>query len=128
MTIATIDAVPPELVRGRGGGGPASTRTVVAYGFWIFILSDITMFSAPVRRLRGAVGPDRRRTDRTRGDQSPPRLHRDHVPLGFELHLRARGIVRGTAAAGALSGLCRLHFRARRGFSFHRDLRILSAW
>ena len=46
MTIATFDAVRPELVRGRGGGGPASTRTVVAYGFWIFILSDITMFSA----------------------------------------------------------------------------------
>jgi cytochrome o ubiquinol oxidase subunit III len=46
MTIATIDAVRPELVRGRGGGGPASTRTVVAYGFWIFILSDIIMFSA----------------------------------------------------------------------------------
>jgi cytochrome o ubiquinol oxidase subunit III len=45
MTIATIDAVSPELVRGRGGGGPAPTRTVVAYGFWIFILSDITMFS-----------------------------------------------------------------------------------
>jgi cytochrome o ubiquinol oxidase subunit 3 len=46
MTIATIDAVRPELVRGRGGGGPASTRTVVAYGFWIFILSDFTLFSA----------------------------------------------------------------------------------
>jgi cytochrome o ubiquinol oxidase subunit III len=46
MTIATIDAVPAELVRGRGGGGPASTRTVVAYGFWIFILSDFTLFSA----------------------------------------------------------------------------------
>ena len=75
-----------------------------------------------VRRLRGAVGPDRRRTDRTRGDQSLPRLHRDHVPLGFELRLRARGIVGRTAAAGALSGLCRHHFRARRGFSFHRDL------
>jgi cytochrome o ubiquinol oxidase subunit III len=45
MTIATIDAAPAELVRGRGGGGPASTRTVVAYGFWIFILSDVTMFS-----------------------------------------------------------------------------------
>jgi len=45
MTIATIDAVPVEVVRGRGGGGPAPTRTVVAYGFWIFILSDITMFS-----------------------------------------------------------------------------------
>jgi cytochrome o ubiquinol oxidase subunit III len=47
MTIGTtIDAVPTELARGRGGGGPAPTRTVVAYGFWIFIISDIAMFSA----------------------------------------------------------------------------------
>jgi cytochrome o ubiquinol oxidase subunit 3 len=50
MTIATIDkaptAVPTEFARGRGGGGPASKRTVVAYGFWIFILSDMVMFSA----------------------------------------------------------------------------------
>jgi cytochrome o ubiquinol oxidase subunit 3 len=45
MTITAIEAVRPELVRGRGGGGPASTRTVVAYGFWIFIISDITLFS-----------------------------------------------------------------------------------
>ena len=43
--IATFDTVDPELVPGRGGGGPASTRTVVAYGFWIFIVSDIVMFS-----------------------------------------------------------------------------------
>ncbi len=27
-------------------GGPAPTRIVVAYGFWIFLLSDIIMFSA----------------------------------------------------------------------------------
>ena len=46
MTIATIDAVSPELVRGRGGGGPSAKRTVVGYGFWIFLLSDIIMFSA----------------------------------------------------------------------------------
>ncbi len=45
MTIATIDAVPTELARGRGGGGPAPTRIVVAYGFWIFLLSDFIMFS-----------------------------------------------------------------------------------
>ena len=45
MTIATIGAARPELVRGRGGGGPASTRTVVAYGFWIFLLSDFILFS-----------------------------------------------------------------------------------
>lgn len=31
---------------GHGEGGPASKRVVVAYGFWIFLLSDIVMFSA----------------------------------------------------------------------------------
>src|SRR6202034_2530167 len=39
-------AVPTELARRRDGGGPASKRIVVAYGFWIFILSDMVMFSA----------------------------------------------------------------------------------
>src|SRR5689334_24299839 len=51
MAIATtldrpLIGVPTELARGRGGGGPAPKRIVVAYGFWIFILSDIIMFSA----------------------------------------------------------------------------------
>ena len=50
MTVATLDTVstpvPTELARGRGGGGPAPKRIVVAYGFWIFILSDMVMFSA----------------------------------------------------------------------------------
>ena len=49
MSMATVDAVaaaiPTAPARGHGGGGPAPTRTVVAYGFWIFILSDIVMFS-----------------------------------------------------------------------------------
>ncbi|MBV9751352.1 MAG: cytochrome c oxidase subunit 3 [Hyphomicrobiales bacterium] len=50
MTAAAVPtapaAVPTGLARGRGGGGPASKRIVVAYGFWIFILSDMVMFSA----------------------------------------------------------------------------------
>ena len=51
MTIATtfdrtLTGVPTALARGRGGGGPAPKRIVVAYGFWIFILSDMVMFSA----------------------------------------------------------------------------------
>ncbi|MBV9517901.1 MAG: cytochrome o ubiquinol oxidase subunit III [Hyphomicrobiales bacterium] len=50
MTSAAIDRISPELpsafARGRGGGGPAPKRIVVAYGFWIFILGDIVMFSA----------------------------------------------------------------------------------
>jgi cytochrome o ubiquinol oxidase subunit III len=66
MTIATIDtdltAVPTELARGRGGGGPAPKRIVVAYGFWIFIISDMVMFSAlfasyAVLRGNNAGGP-----------------------------------------------------------------------
>jgi cytochrome o ubiquinol oxidase subunit III len=35
-----------ELPTGHGEGGPASKRVIVGYGFWIFILSDIVMFSA----------------------------------------------------------------------------------
>jgi cytochrome o ubiquinol oxidase subunit 3 len=31
---------------GHGEGGPASKRVVVGYGFWIFLLSDIILFSA----------------------------------------------------------------------------------
>ena len=51
MTIETtldrpLIGIPTELARGRGGGGPAPKRIVVAYGFWIFILSDMIMFSA----------------------------------------------------------------------------------
>jgi cytochrome o ubiquinol oxidase subunit 3 len=49
MTIATVEtrpaAAPSALARGRGGGGPAPKRIVVAYGFWIFILSDVVMFA-----------------------------------------------------------------------------------
>ncbi|MFO6446051.1 cytochrome o ubiquinol oxidase subunit III [Erythrobacter sp. NE805] len=31
---------------GRGEGGPAPKRTVVGYGFWIYLLSDIILFAA----------------------------------------------------------------------------------
>ncbi|MBV9319497.1 MAG: hypothetical protein JO106_06250, partial [Mycobacterium sp.] len=30
---------------GHGAGGPASKRVIVGYGFWLFLLSDIVMFS-----------------------------------------------------------------------------------
>jgi cytochrome o ubiquinol oxidase subunit III len=47
---------------GHGEGGPASKHVVVAYGFWIFLLSDIVMFSAffaahAVLRTATAGGP-----------------------------------------------------------------------
>jgi cytochrome o ubiquinol oxidase subunit 3 len=31
---------------GHGAGGPASKRVIVAYGFWLFLLSDFVVFSA----------------------------------------------------------------------------------
>jgi cytochrome o ubiquinol oxidase subunit 3 len=50
MTAAT-QALPAPATgqaepRPRHNPGPASKRIVVAYGFWIFLLSDIVMFSA----------------------------------------------------------------------------------
>ena len=36
----------PGEATGHGEGGPAPKRIVVGYGFWIFLLSDIVMFSA----------------------------------------------------------------------------------
>src|SRR5690242_15178351 len=45
MAVATIEAAPTGLAHARHVG-PAPRRIVVAYGFWIFILSDIVMFSA----------------------------------------------------------------------------------
>jgi cytochrome o ubiquinol oxidase subunit III len=45
MTTVTAEANRPAHAH-ESHGGPAPTRLVVAYGFWIFILSDIVMFSA----------------------------------------------------------------------------------
>jgi cytochrome o ubiquinol oxidase subunit 3 len=42
-SLANLEAATP---RGHGRVGPAPVRIVVAYGFWLFLLSDIIMFSA----------------------------------------------------------------------------------
>src|SRR3954453_13533589 len=42
----TIDEVRPEIASSASEAGPAPKRVVVAYGFWIFLLSDVVMFSA----------------------------------------------------------------------------------
>lgn len=43
---AAIDDVQYETLPSASEAGPAPKRIVVAYGFWIFLLSDIVMFSA----------------------------------------------------------------------------------
>jgi cytochrome o ubiquinol oxidase subunit 3 len=39
-------STPSREASGHGAGGPAPKRIVVGYGFWIFLMSDIVMFSA----------------------------------------------------------------------------------
>jgi cytochrome o ubiquinol oxidase subunit III len=34
-----------DYATGHGEGGPASKRVIVGYGFWLFLLSDIVLFS-----------------------------------------------------------------------------------
>jgi cytochrome o ubiquinol oxidase subunit 3 len=47
MNIAvTIDDVAREALPSASEAGPAPKRIVVAFGFWIFLISDIIMFSA----------------------------------------------------------------------------------
>jgi cytochrome o ubiquinol oxidase subunit 3 len=41
-----IDSVPQDAPPIASEAGPAPKRVVVAYGFWIFLLSDIIMFAA----------------------------------------------------------------------------------
>ena len=47
MNIAVaIDQVDQDALPSASEAGPAPKRIVVAYGFWVFLLSDIVMFSA----------------------------------------------------------------------------------
>ena len=47
MSVAVaVGEIEPETLIGAAEAGPAPKRIVVAYGFWIFLLSDIVMFSA----------------------------------------------------------------------------------
>jgi cytochrome o ubiquinol oxidase subunit 3 len=43
---AAADDLSDEGLTGASEAGPAPKRIVVAYGFWVFLLSDIVMFSA----------------------------------------------------------------------------------
>jgi cytochrome o ubiquinol oxidase subunit III len=47
MNVAVaIDSVPQAALPSTSEAGPLPKRIVVAYGFWIFLLSDIVMFAA----------------------------------------------------------------------------------
>ena len=85
---AAIDSVPQEALPSASEAGPAPKRIVVAYGFWIFLLSDIVMFAAlfasyAVLVHSTAGGPT--------GAQLFNQTHgrdRNRLPSRLELHLR----------------------------------------
>ena len=54
----------------RGAGGPAPKRIFVGYGFWIFLLSDIVMFSAFFAAYAVLAGADRGRARRARSSST----------------------------------------------------------
>jgi cytochrome o ubiquinol oxidase subunit III len=80
MNIAVaFDEVEQEALSPTSEAGPAPKRVVAAYGFWIFILSDIVMFSALFAAYAVACACDCGRSDRRPIVQSSQRRHRDGV-------------------------------------------------
>jgi heme/copper-type cytochrome/quinol oxidase subunit 3 len=58
MNVAVaIDQIPQDALPGASEAGPAPKRIVVAYGFWIFLLSDIIMFAALFASYAVLVAP-----------------------------------------------------------------------
>ena len=83
----------PEEARGPAvtvfdHADPASKRIIVGYGFWIFLLSDIVMFSRFFRHLRRPFWRDCRRAEREGFVQSAECRDRDRLPSLVEFHLR----------------------------------------
>ena len=46
VAVAVGDEIPHEAQLSASEAGPATKRVVVGFGFWVFLLSDIVMFSA----------------------------------------------------------------------------------
>ena len=70
--------------------GLASKRIIVGYGFWIFLLSDIIMFSAFFATYAVLSRETAGRPEREGPLQPHQRRDRDGVSFALELHLRHR--------------------------------------
>ena len=70
--------------------GPAPKRIVTGYGFWIFLLSDMVMFSAFFATYAVLLGPDRGRAERARAVRPAQCRDRDRLSARLEFYLRPR--------------------------------------
>jgi cytochrome o ubiquinol oxidase subunit III len=90
------------MTMARGGEGPAPVGIVVSYGFWIFLLSDIIMFSALFAAYAVLSG-------QTAGGPAPKQL--------FELrHVGIETLCLLLSSYTCGLGLLALRKRAKRGF------------
>jgi cytochrome o ubiquinol oxidase subunit III len=96
------------MAAGRGAGGPASKRTVVGYGFWILLLSDIVMFSALFATYAVLV-------DRTAGGPSGKDLFNLGSAAAETGFLLASSFVCGLASLAAGVGARRWFYLAMAG-------------
>ena len=123
ITVA-IDDVRPDAVPAASEAGPAPKRIVVAYGFWIFLLSDIVMFSAlfaayAVLVRATAGGP----TGAQLFSQASVAIE-TVLSARLELHLRTDVAGGRFAATRRHLLLCRDHLRARGSLPRSRDPRV----
>ena len=89
MTAAAAPARDPDHVHSLGEHlGPAPKRIVTGYGFWIFILSDMVMFSCFFAAFAVLARTDRGRTERRGAVQPEERRDRDRLSSDVELRLR----------------------------------------
>ena len=112
----------------RTAGGPSSKRIIVGYGFWIFLLSDIIMFSAFFATYAVLVGADGGRTERAGPVRSAQRRDRDGLPAALELHLRPREHRRPDASRLLVLWRDGGDLRPGRGVSRPRGARIRRTW
>src|SRR5258706_7567135 len=70
--------------------GRAPKRIVTGYGFWIFILSDMVMFSAFFAAYAVLLGQTAGGAQRARTVRPAQRSDRNRLPARLELYLRPR--------------------------------------
>ena len=122
---AAIDSV-PQIAPSASEAGPAPKRIVVAYGFWIFLLSDIIMFAALFASYAVLVHS-------TAGGPTGAQLFnqcdgcdRNRLPSRVELHLRTDVLGHQFAPLPQDLFVGPDYLRARRRVSHSRDPRVPS--
>ena len=124
MNVAVaLDDVGKDVLPSASEAGPAPKRIVVAYGFWIFLLSDIVMFGA-LCRLRGARASHCGRSDRRAAIQPGQRRDRDRLSSCLELHMRTDVAGDQFAAPNRHILFCSSHLCARSSFRGSRVPRV----